>query len=112
MNKTYSLEKTDLFEKKFKKLIPDNKKTDINRRIEALSESPYVGRPLGYAFLRELKLDKFRIYFFIYEKEIIVLLVNVSDKKAQKETIKRLKETQHIFYDLVQKNLNKTKPYR
>jgi len=89
----YQLHKTDFFDKKFNKLIPIEKQNDVKRRIEKLKMNPYVGKPLGSKYFREIKLDKFRVYFKIYEEKILILLLTVSDKKHQQETIDDLNET-------------------
>lgn len=76
----YKIVTTELFEKKFYKIIPLNKQEDAKRRINKLKQNPYVGKPLGSPYFRELKLQKFRIYFQIFEEEVLVLLISVSDK--------------------------------
>lgn len=87
----YSIHATELFWKKFAKLIPANKQDDVRSRIRKLEVNPFVGKPLGSRTFREMKLDKFRIYYKILEEEIIVLLLSVSDKKSQDGTIDLLK---------------------
>jgi len=78
---------TERFEKKFLKIIPLGLQEQAWARIRNLAINPFVGKPLKYDFIRELKLGKFRIYYVIFEKEIIILLTDVSDKKHQQETI-------------------------
>ena len=95
----YEIQTSEIFEKKFEKLIPKNKQEDIKARIRKLSDNPYVGKPLRYDFVRELKLDKFRIYFIIYKKRVVVFLVNISDKKTQATVI-------NLIIDKYIKNLN------
>lgn len=90
-NKKYRIKMTDSFERSFHKLIPLNKQEDVKRRIFRLSEQPHIGKPLGYLFLRELKLGKFRIYYSIYEEEVIIVLIEVSNKKQQQKTIQNIK---------------------
>jgi len=46
---------------------------------------------LGYKWFRELKNDKFRVYYLIYDLQIIVLFVGVSDKKTQQSVINIIK---------------------
>ncbi|MGV8150561.1 MAG: hypothetical protein ACP5NV_02425 [Candidatus Woesearchaeota archaeon] len=101
----YDIKEIPLFAKKFRKIIPLNKQYDIKRRIRKLSYNPYTGKPLGYKYLRELKIDKFRIYYIISEKEIVVLLITISDKKNQKETIEYIKRNIKEFEKMI-KNLN------
>jgi putative component of toxin-antitoxin plasmid stabilization module len=88
----YNIYKTELFDKKFKKLIPLNRQEDILRRIENLANNPYAGKPLGYSFIREMKLDKYRVYYAVFERELVVLVMTVSDKKEQQKEIDKIKE--------------------
>ena len=62
-----------------------------------LSENPYVGRQLSYPFLREKRIKEKRIYYLIYEDLKLVLLVAVSGKKDQQETINHVKENLYKF---------------
>jgi len=67
-----------------------------------------VGKPLaGLSFLREKKFDGKRLYYLIYPEWSVILVVAVSDKKAQQATINRiiLETTQHQIYvfDLLRK---------
>jgi putative component of toxin-antitoxin plasmid stabilization module len=101
----YEVKTIPLFDDKFSKIIPINKQKDVNRRIAKLSNQPYVGKPLGFKYLRELKIDKFRIYYIIFDREVIVLMVNVSDKKHQQETINFIKSNAKTFNEMI-KNLN------
>ena len=87
----YSIVKTPIFDKKFHKIIPKNLQDDIRRRIQKLADDPYIGKPLGSMFFRELKADKFRVYYRIREDRIEVILITVSDKKHQEETIQAIK---------------------
>jgi len=84
--------RTPSFNQGFNKIIPKNLQGDIERRILKLSVNPHNGKPLGNS-LWELKAGKFRIYYIIFESEILVLMVDVSDKKHQQETINSLKKT-------------------
>lgn len=88
----YNIEFSDTFKKRMHKLIPKNKKEDVLSRIRKLAINPYVGKPLRYNFVRELKLEKFRIYFIIYEQKVLVFIVDISDKKRQQEVIESIIE--------------------
>ena len=68
------------------------------RRIPLhLAENPYSGKPLGYPYLREKRIDNRRIYYLIYDDLKLVLLVATSDKKNQQATINHLKENLDEF---------------
>lgn len=83
----YTLKFSDIFNKRMRKLMPKNKQIDAWSRIRKLAINPYVGKPIKYDFVRELKLEKFRIYFIIYEEDVLVFLVDISDKKKQQDVI-------------------------
>lgn len=54
---------------------------------EQLKENPFVGQQLRYPFLREKRIKEKRVYYLIYEDLNLVLLVAVSGKKDQQDTI-------------------------
>jgi mRNA-degrading endonuclease RelE of RelBE toxin-antitoxin system len=107
MDNVYAIKATDYFKRSFYRLIPKNKQADMRRRILKLRYAPYVGRPLGFMFLRELKLGKFRVYYLVQEQEILVILVDVSDKKDQKETINSIKRDINFIEESVKNLKNK-----
>ncbi len=65
------------------------------KRIEKikaqLKSNPFVGKPLGSKWFREKKINGFRLYFLIYEKQKIVSLISFSDKKSQQKTIDEIR---------------------
>ncbi len=67
--KEYKIMQTEIFERIYNSL-PEVEKQRINGIKEQLRINPYVGKPLGYKFFREKKLDGFRIYYLIYEDYI------------------------------------------
>lgn len=101
----YIIKMTEKFEKKFYKLIPKALQDQTWRRIHKLSDNPFLGKPLSNSFIRELKLEKFRIYFAIYKNEVIVLLLDISDKKEQQKVIDTIKENRQLLNEFI-KNLN------
>ncbi len=89
---------SDYFDKKaYKYDIPDNRIDSISKELKI---NPFVGKPLGYNFLREKKYDDKRIYYLIYEDIKTVLLVSISDKKTQQETIEAIKHSFDEFKKL------------
>lgn len=49
-----------------------------------------VGKPLsGLTFFREKKFEGKRLYFLIYKELSVILVVGISNKKAQQATINR-----------------------
>lgn len=69
-----------------------------------LTENPYVGKPLGYPYLREKKIGGRRVYYLIYEDLKLVLLVATSDKKNQQGTIDHIKGNLDEFRKVAQRN--------
>ena len=52
-----------------------------------LKDNPFAGQPLRYPFLREKRVKEKRVYYLIYEDLKLILLVAVSGKKDQQDTI-------------------------
>jgi len=62
----YELLQTDDFERAFDK-IPGEIKKRFEKQFKKLEETPYsLGDPLGYKWFRELKNDKYWVYYFWY----------------------------------------------
>lgn len=64
-----------------------------------------VGDSLSYPFLREKKIGGKRIYYLVYLDFNIVLVVDVSNKKHQKESINKIKTLFLEYKHYVQKLL-------
>ncbi len=62
-----------------------------------LKENPFLGKPLGYAFLREKRIRERRVYYLVYEEFELVLLVASSGKKDQQATIDHIKNSLEEF---------------
>lgn len=87
--------RTERFRKTFKKLpVHIKKRFDKQiRRLEDINIDPYgLGDSLGYRWFRELKQGKYRVYFYIYKNEIVILLLDTSNKKTQNEVISKIKK--------------------
>ncbi len=89
----------------WEKLLPKEYQDQITRIISQLKETHDVGKPLGYPFFREKKIGKYRVYFLVYEDVDTVLLITISDKKTQQDTIDKIKENLDYYYNLIRKNL-------
>tara|TARA_Y100000294_G_C8524801_1_gene324425 strand:+ start:154 stop:471 length:318 start_codon:yes stop_codon:yes gene_type:complete len=92
------------FEKEFSKL-PHIDQDSIEKFEKKLVENPYLGKPLGYIFLREMKLGIRRVYYLVYEDFVIVLMVAISDKKTQQATINAIKQKLEHYYNFVKESL-------
>ncbi len=89
----------------WEKSLPKDYQDQIEKIIKQLKETWQVGKPLGYPFFREKKIGKFRLYFLVYEDIGMVLLITISDKKAQQETIDKIKHELDIYKDMIKKML-------
>ncbi len=101
MNRVLSTEEFDAWEK----LLPKEYQDQIGKAIVQLKESSDVGKQLGYPFFREKKMGKYRIYFLVYEELRTVLLVTISDKKAQQGTIEEIKRELDYYKEIIQKRI-------
>jgi len=86
---TYSVYSTETFDEEIKKLSGDYHGRIVKLYLK-LKENPYVGDQLKYKFLREKRLDEKRIYFLVYDDLKSVLIVAISGKKNQQETINHI----------------------
>lgn len=59
----------------------------IKKIFMQLKKNPYVGNQLKYKFLREKRIKEKRIYYLVYDNLNAVLIVAISGKKTQQETI-------------------------
>ena len=98
--------RTPTFEKEFSKL-PKTERIAIEKFERKLSENPYLGKPLGYVFFREKKLNGKRVYYLVYEGFIIVLMVAISDKKTQQGTIDEIRQKLDEYQNFVKETLRK-----
>jgi len=88
---------TEEFEKEFNKLPKEIQSRFEQQIIKVKDDLFSIGKPLGYVWFRELKNKKYRLYFIIYDREIIILLVNISDKNNQKKVIDKIKQNFNWF---------------
>ncbi|MBI2137303.1 hypothetical protein HYU12_02160 [Candidatus Woesearchaeota archaeon] len=103
--------KTEWFEKKFEKLDGSLQKR-IEKFVPQLEErGDVVGKPLGgLPYFREKKFDGFRLYYLAYLEWMVILVVNMSDKKAQQATINEIIANLSKYHEYVYKNLVKKGP--
>ena len=53
-------------------------------------------------FLREKKIKKWRIYYLIYDKYLVLYFINVSDKKLQQSTIDKIKSELDLLKEYIE----------
>jgi len=92
------------FEKDLSKLSKAEQER-ITKIKEQLKENPYVGKPLGYEWFREKRLNGKRLYYLIYENYVAVLIAALSDKKTQQLTINTIKLALDEYKDKIEKAL-------
>ena len=102
----FKVYRTKTFDKGFDRL-PFAEQEMIKKFEKKLVDAPYLGRPLGYVFFREKKLNSRRIYFLIYEDVVIILMVAISDKKAQQVTIDAIKSKLNEYSAYIKRELKK-----
>jgi mRNA-degrading endonuclease RelE of RelBE toxin-antitoxin system len=90
MNKKFKIMTTVVFEKLFEKLSKKEKDRIIKLK-DSLKENPFSGKPLGYSFFREKKIEGNRLYYLIYEDKLVILFVFYSNKKIQQQVIDKIK---------------------
>lgn len=83
--------KSPKFKKVAEKSLDKIELEELETFINELKQGNTFGRPLSYPFFREKKIGGKRIYFLVYDEIQVVLLVNVSNKKYQQETIDEIK---------------------
>ncbi len=96
----YKIFCTARFDKEFfKQLSQEEQKEVENFEKKQLTDNPYVGDPLGYKFFREKKVGGKRVYYLVYDDLEAVLMVAISGKKTQQETIDEVKENLEEYYE-------------
>ena len=83
--------RTQEFERKMIKLLTKEQQKRVDKIEDEISQKGFTGDSLGFRFLREKRVENKRVYFLVYEDLKSVLMVSVSDKKAQQETIDKIK---------------------
>ena len=80
--------------------LPEIEREEIQRILLQLTENPFVGSQLQIRSLREKRLREKRLYYLVFEDLKAVLIISISDKKAQQKTI-----------DLIILNINEYRKY-
>jgi len=84
----YGIYTTESFDREALKLRVDDER--LNKLFLQLKENPYVGEQLRYKNLREKRIKEKRIYYLVYDDLKAVLVVSISGKKDQQETINHI----------------------
>ena len=86
--------------------LPKDYRDIVEDLPKKLAENPFQGDQLSYPFLREKRIKEKRVYYLIYEDLKLILLVAVSGKKDQQETIDHIKE-QLDEYKIIAEQISK-----
>ena len=90
MSPQYKIFTTDEFNHRFSKLDRQLQE-QIRKEIDQLGDNPYAGKPLGYTFFREKKIQNYRFYYLIYDEFVVVFVITMSTKKDQQNAINKIK---------------------
>ncbi len=87
----YKIYNTEEFNRDFNKL-DKSKQLRVKKILKQLKERGIdVGKPLaGLSFFKEKKFNGKRLYYLVYENILVILVLGISDKKAQQATINRI----------------------
>ena len=101
----YIILTTESFDKEFKEL-PQEIQTRFKKQFIRLQTDPLAtGKPLrGSKYFRELKNTKYRVYYLVYETEVLVLLAGLSNKKTQQEEIEYINSNLNILQKHIQES--------
>lgn len=100
--------KSATFDKDFDNL--DNSEQERVDKIlsQLLERGGEVGKPLsGLPFFKEKKFNGKRLYFLVYENLRVVLVLAISDKKAQRATINMILRDLAVYQQYVLDELKK-----
>lgn len=91
---------TEGFDEELKKMDTHVKEWYEKVRLQ-LKENPYSGKPLGFRWFREKKLEGWRIYYLISQQHQRVLLVTIGDKKDQSHAIAEIRANREHYFSLL-----------
>jgi mRNA-degrading endonuclease RelE of RelBE toxin-antitoxin system len=80
-----------------------NFQNQVDKIENQLIKNPYVGDPLNVKWFREKKIDKYRIYYIIYDDLESVFMVAISEKKDQQKVINTIR----LLFDFLRDEIEK-----
>jgi len=101
----YEVYTTGRFDKEMRK-VSGKENQRIENFYKQLKENPYVGDQLQIKVLREKRLNGKRVYYLIFDDLNSVLMVALSDKKAQQKVIDFIIKNINTFRETVIKFKN------
>lgn len=108
----YAVFRTQKFDKEFAKQLSQEEQKQVEKfEKERLTQDPHLGDPLGYEFFREKKIKGKRVYFLVYDDLKAVLMVGISGKKTQHETIEGIKSRLNDYYEVIKEAIKQHGEY-
>ncbi len=101
----YKIFTTEEFDRRFAKLDYQIQQ-QIRKEIDQLETNPYSGKPLGYAFFREKKVQNYRVYYLVYNELIVVFVITISTKKDQQDAIDRIRSLIPYYREEIKKKFH------
>ena len=101
----YHIYTTEEYDRGFRKL-DHSIQVQIDNELEQLQTNPYVGKPLGYPFFREKKIQSYRVYYLIYDEYVVVFVITISDKKDQQKSIDKIRSLLPFYRDEIKRKLH------
>ena len=87
--------------------FPQDFQKIVDKIEDKLIENPFVGDPLGVKWFREKRIDKYRIYYIIYEDLNSVFMVAISEKKDQQKVINTIRLLFEFFREEIENLVGK-----
>lgn len=103
MDDEYEVRRLRSFNKLFEKRIPKEIQKQFENKFEELKSNHLLGKQIKFYFFRELKKDKFRVYYLLNEKKHKMLIISCGDKKSQKKDIKHVLENRKYYSEFLVK---------
>lgn len=75
----------------------------VDKIEDQLVENPYMGDPLGVKWFREKRIDKYRVYYIIYEDLKVIFMVAISKKRDQQKVI----NTTRLLFDFFRQEIER-----
>lgn len=92
----FSLYHSATFDRKLAKFNIDFQR-QVNNIEDKLIINPEIGKPLNVKWFREKKINKYRIYYLIYEDLKSIFMVDISEKKDQQKIINTIRLLFNFF---------------
>jgi putative component of toxin-antitoxin plasmid stabilization module len=98
---------SESFRKRIKKELTNIEQIQLKKHIIKLKSNTKYGKRLFLDYIKELKIRDKRIYFLQDPKINIILLVAISNKKTQQNTIDEIKKDLNSYLEFIYAYKNK-----